>query len=256
MILEFLGNSGSGKSTLIPVLLRLAQERGLAAMSMTEAIHHGMQRTWVGWVVGRLVPSGWQGPILWRVFSYLLAPWYIASFAVRHPRLMRFVIGSQARRPISWSHRRLILCLYLEMIGHYAFLRHWTEPDQIVVLDEGFVHRVVHLLVSASEQPDVERVVAYLKLVPRPDLVVGVQAPLDLCLERIHSRGLQARLRDRPAHEVACFLAHAEQVVSVAFQYLQDAGWDTVIVSNDGDLAATATDIQHKLAGYLPEIVH
>jgi len=256
MIFELLGNSGSGKSTLIPVLLRYAQKRGWSAMSMTEAIHHGMRKTLLGRAVCRVMPSSLRGPVLWRAFSCFLAPWHIARFAVRHPRLTRFVIRSQARRPIPWQHRWLILRLFFEMIGHYAFLRHRVESGQIVVLDEGFVHRVVHLTVSASEQPDTEGVIAYLELIPRPDLVVGVQAPLDLCLERIHSRGLQARLRDRPAHEVACFLAHADQVVSIVFQYLQDARWDTIIVSNDADLATAATDMQNKLADRLPQIVH
>jgi len=44
--------------------------------------------------------------------------------------------------------------------------------------------------------------------------------------------------------------------VSIVFQHLQDTRWDTIIVSNDGDLATVATDMQNKLAEHLPQIVH
>jgi thymidylate kinase len=251
MIIEFLGNSGAGKSTLIPAVAGLLRDDGLVAMPVTEAIHCYMRKTGVGRLVCFLAPRAWQGPILWRVFSYGLSRLHAARFTMQNLRLVRYVVTTQRRRPIPGQHRRLILRLFFRMIGSYHFLRSRVQPGEVLLIDEGFVHRVVHMFVSASERPAPDQVAAYLKLLPRSDLVVWVQAPLDVCQARISARGLQVRLRGLEAHEVVQFLENAQQVVSIAAQYLKGMGWDVVAVDNGGAPAAAAADLHRSLGQYL-----
>lgn len=250
MIVEFLGNSGSGKSTLIPILIRLLRDEGLMAMSMTEAIHDDMRKTYLGRIIGSLAPQAWQGPILWRVFSHVNSRLCTAKFALQNPRLMRYVIMSQLRRPIPWQHRRLILRLFFQMVGGYHFLKSRVQPNQILIFDEAFVHRVVHMFVSESEPIKPDQVLEYLKLLPRSDLVILVQSPLDVCLARIHARGLQVRLRDLEAPDIERFMMNAEQGVAIASKYLKEANWEIIEVENDGDLDVCTAELRRSLAEY------
>lgn len=251
MIVEFLGNSGAGKTTLIPGLIEFLQGRGLTAMSVTEAIHCYMRNTPLGRVVCLFTPQALRRPALWRVFSYVTLKLHIVGFTVQNPRLVYYVVASQLRRPIPWRHRRLILRLFLRMAGTYQFLRSRARPDEILVFDEGFAHRAVHLFVSESEQPDPEQIIAYLRLLPRSDLVVWVRASLDACLARIFARGLQVRLRGLETREVVRFVRNADQVVNVVSRYLEDSGWEIVRVENDGDPAMSAAELQRSVARIL-----
>jgi thymidylate kinase len=250
MIFEFLGNSGSGKSTLIPILIRILQDEGLIAMSMTEAIHYYMRKTYLGRIIGFLAPQAWNGPILWRVFSHFNSRLCTARFALQNPRLMCYVIKSQLRRPIPRQHRRLILRLFFQMAGGYHFLKSRVQPDHILILDEAFVHRVVHMFASESEPIRPDQVLEYLKLLPRSDLVIMVQAPLEMCLARIHARGLQVRLRGLEARGVERFMMNAEQVVGIASQYLKEANWEIIEVENNGDLEVCSAELCRSLTQY------
>ena len=107
-----------------------------------------------------------------------------------------------------------------------------------------------HMFASESERPNVDQVVAYLKRIPRLDLVIWVQAPLDACLARIYARGLQARLRGLETSEVVQFLANAEQVVNIAAQYLNNTGSTVIQLENKGDLTASTSELRCKLSEY------
>ena len=251
MIVEFLGTSGAGKSTLIPIVTKLLRDGGLMAMSATEAIHFYMRKTLVGRLVCFLMPQALQGPILWRVFSYFMLNFYIAKFTMDNPRLIGYVVRSQLHRPIPWRHRRLILRLFFQMAGWYQFLKCRLQPTESLIFDEGFAHRVTHMSVSEAEQPDADQIVAYLKLLPRSDLVIWVQAPLGTCLARIYARGLQVRLRGLEAQDVERFMANAEQVVNIASGYLKAANWQVIEVENEGDLEGCCAELSRNLAKYL-----
>jgi thymidylate kinase len=251
MIVEFLGTSGAGKSTLIPILIKLLHDDGLTAMSATEAIHFYMRKTWVGRLVCFLMPQALQGPILWRVFSYFILKLYIGKFATRHPKLIHYVVRSQLHRSAPWRHRWLILRLFFQMAGWHQFLECRLRPTEALILDEGFVHRATHMFASESEQPNPVHVLAYLQQLPRLDLVIWVQAPLDICLARIYARGLQTRLRGLSALEVTQFLTNAERVVNIAAEYLNDIGCQVIQVENEGDLTTSTGRLRCKLSEHL-----
>lgn len=251
MIVEFLGNTGTGKSTLVPILTQLLRDDDVIAMSVTEAIHYYTARTLLGQGIRILAPTAMRGPILWRLFSYLISKLHVVQFAIQEPRLVRYVIRSQLRRPIPWRHRWLIVRLFFRMASEYHFLSSRAQADEVVVFDEGFVHRAVHMFVSASEQLNADQIIEYLKCLPRSDLVIWVKSPLDTCLARIYARGLQVRLSDLTAEDIARFVANAEQVVNIASQYLRDTGWSVVEITNDGDLGECTTEMHQNVEPYL-----
>jgi hypothetical protein len=82
-------------------------------------------------------------------------------------------------------------------------------------------------------------------------LVIWVRAPLDTCLARIHSRGIQVRLRNLETSDVTRLLANAEQVASIAAQYLSDAGYKIIQVENNSDLTTSAGELRRQLSKHL-----
>jgi hypothetical protein len=121
------------------------------------------------------------------------------------------------------------------------------RPDEIIVFDEGFSHRVTHLYVSELEEPDPACIVEYLKLLPRIDLVILVKASLSTCVERIYTRGLTGRLSGKSRQDVNRFIASAEQVVNIASHYLKNTGREMIEIENSGDLKACAADLRNSL---------
>jgi thymidylate kinase len=251
MIVEFLGNTGAGKSTLVPILTGLLRDESMTAMSATEAVYHYTARTLLGQGIHVLAPKALRGPILWRLFAYLISKLHMVRFSAQNPRLVRYVIRLQLRRPIPWRHRWLIVRLFFRMACTYSFLRSRAKANEFVILDEGLVHRVVHMFVSASEPLQADRVVEYLRWLPRSDLVICVKSPREICLARIQARGLQIRLANATEEDVARFVANGEQVVDMASRYLKDAGWSLVEITNDGDLSTCATQMRDELGSHL-----
>ena len=247
MIFEFLGTTGSGKSTLIPAVMQFLQTKNIKALSVTEAIHEYMGQSLTGRLVKLFVPRPYQKPVLWRIFSYGVVRWHSLKFMVKHSCLTWYVVTFQFRRPIPLPHRWLILRLFFNMVGQYAYFQNRLQSGQVIVFDEGFVHRTTHLFVSATEYPDVVRIEKYLSLIPRPEQIIFVKASPDQCLSRINRRGLQVRLRNLPADSVAIFVQHAARVVDVVSTYAKTAGWQIIEIDNNSDLSAGVNQLQSKL---------
>jgi thymidylate kinase len=250
MIIEFLGNTGAGKSTLVPILAQLLRDDDRLVMSVAEAVRYYTAKTLAGRIVCALAPVALRGPLLRRAFSWFISRLHLVQFVIDQPRLIGYVVRSQLRRSIPWRHRWLIVGLYLQMVSEYHFVSSRSQPGDVLILDEGFVHRAVHMFVSESEQLDPDRVRQYLELLPQPQLVIWVRAPLDICLARIYDRGLQVRLKSRAASDVERFVTNSERVVNIAAQYLRDAGWSVVEIANNSDLSLSAAELRHDVAPY------
>lgn len=234
MIIEFIGTPGAGKTTLLPIVADYLCEQGIHARTVVDAARPYAQRSLVGQLVVHLAPKGWQRPLLWQVF-YHLSSAHRVLFMLAHPRLIDQVVRSQVQRPIAAEARYHALHWFFHLIGHYQFLRAHARPDEALILDEGFIHRVVQMNAWDTEEPDPNRIAAYLALVPRPDLVIAVNAPWHLCLTRIYRRGLWTRFRSKSRSEVAGYVYNAHRVVSLTVEQMRGAGWPLIEVDNSRD---------------------
>jgi adenylate kinase family enzyme len=248
MIIEFIGTPGAGKTTLLPVVAEYLHEQGIQARTVVEAARPAAQRTWAGHVITHVVPRKWQRPLLWQLFHHL-STGYRLLFSLSHPRLIRQVVSSQVRRPVPVEARHHALHWFFNLTGNYQFLRAHAQPDEALLLDEGFVHRVVQMNASAVEEPEPARIAAYLEMVPRPDLVIAVHAPWELCLERIYRRGLWERYRSKSHEEVARYVQNAHRVVNLAVNHLRSSGWTLIEIENGDDNAPPPqAELRSKLA--------
>jgi thymidylate kinase len=249
MIIEFIGAPGAGKTTLLPTVMRFFESRSCHAYTAVQAARPFASRTIGGKLVKRLAPTAWQQPLLWRVF-YLYSLAHRLNFLGQHPRLIAYVLASQHGRPPAADVRqRRVLPWLFHHMGTYEFLRHSASPQELLLFDEGFVHRVVQLFTSSAERPDAAQIATYIDLLPQPDLVIYVQASASTCEQRLYKRGLWPRAQHKEAAEISRFVRHSHEAVALAVTQVRHKRWPVLEVANNGDeLTAVQTNLWQQLA--------
>ena len=252
VIIEMTGAPGAGKTTLKGGIEDGCRDAELVPYTIESAARPFAARTALGSVVQRVTPHRFERRALWVVYRVASA-WHTLRMAARRPQLARYVLATQWRRPSAADARgRRVLYWYLRLMGSYGFLRANERPGEVIVIDEGFLHRAVQLHSSTVEAPTSAQMRAYLARVPRPDLIVHVDASLVACRRRVQERGVWPRLGHRSPLEVEQFLGHAHQTVTLVRGELEHLGWPVVDVDNDGpDPAPVCVALRRDLAARL-----
>ena len=248
LVVEFLGTPGAGKTTLLKATRAIFEERGLHAYSVVDAARPFAQRTFSGKLINRLSPARYRKQLLWQVFYYTSLV-DRRRFMRRHKRLVRYVSSSLKHRPAEAAIReRRVLYWFHHLMGYYEFLVRHGRPGEVLIWDDGFVHRAVHLHASTVEIPDPADIRAYLDLIPQPDMVIVPCTPLEICEERIRQRGIWKHFRNKSQAELRQYLSHSGQVVNEAVDHLKAKGWKVIEVDNGSDnLAITHEELKKKL---------
>jgi thymidylate kinase len=137
---------------------------------------------------------------------------------------------------------------FVQLAGRRRFLARRPEPGEVLVVDDGFLHRSVALHASVDETPDLDAVARYVASIPVPDLVVAVRARPATCVRRIGERGLWRHRAGMSDEDLARYVEHADAVVEAAVAAAREQGWRVVEVDNDEDDPAA-------LRAQLPPIV-
>lgn len=246
--IEFLGTPGSGKTTLLSALANFLKANQLQPYTVLEAARPFALRTRAGRAVNTLAPMPFRRALLWQVF-YMNSLISRASFISQHKSLIQQVTDHQRQRPKEAGvQERGVLHWFYHLAGYYEFLKSRIKPSEVLLFDDGFVHRVVHLFASEIEEPDVPRITTYLELIPKPDLIIIPSTPLALCEQRVHDRGLWKHSQHKSIEQVKNYLANAERVVQITTDYLQEQGWPVVHLENgDRNQDQVAEDLYRKL---------
>ena len=231
MIIEMIGTPGAGKTTLLPVISDYMKQKGFQAFTVIEAARPYAKKTNLGKMSVKILPKSLQGPVLWQIF-YLYSYLGRRRFSRKNQKLVETVFTYQHKRPITDKDLNHVLHWFIHLTGYYEFFINRLEPKDTLILDEGFVHRVVQLFASENEEPNFQLVAEYLDLIPKPDLIVFTDAPEEVCKERVFSRGVWKRFRDKDPKDTIKFISHASRIVSFSTNYLREKGWSLIEVQN------------------------
>lgn len=234
VVVEMIGTPGAGKSTAADELRSLLRARGVPALSIVEAARPHAARTAAGRVVVGLAPSRLRGPLLWQVFRGAGMVSAARLVAGRSP-LLRDVVRSERARQLPAASRRHTLYWFFQLAGRRRFLSRRPAPGEVLVVDDGFLHRSVALHAAPGTPPDLEAVHRYVDAIPAPDLVVAVRAAPETCVRRILARGLWRHRAGMTEAELTRYVDHAAAVVATAIERARSLGWPVVDVDNDGD---------------------
>jgi hypothetical protein len=233
LVVEFLGLPGSGKTTLSAALVALLEERDLPADSLVGAARDHVRRTRPGRVVARVRPPRLRRFLLWQLF-YAFGVVHAFRFGREDPALVRHALGALAGRHDRIRTRAHVLYWFFHLCGRYRFMTATSRPGEVLVVDDGFLQRAVHLHATPADPPDPDQVKSYVDLVPKPDLLVLLTVSRTTGERRVYARGIWPHLRHLDAPALSRYLAHAERVVTIAAGEVKRRGWPVIEIRTDG----------------------
>jgi len=239
VIIEFIGTPGSGKSTLLPALVKNLAEHNVIGRTVVEASRPVVARTSLGKGINTLAPPSLRRQVLWQVFycwSYLSR----RQFSQQRPSLVSHVRETQEARKISAEEKEHNLSWWFNLCGNYQFLTPRMQPGEALVLDEGFSHRVVQLNASDHEEINQDNLRKYLRLIPKPDMLIYVDTPAAVCEERVYDRGIWSRFENKSRRQVTQYILNSHHVVNLAVDFLKSMQWDVINVNNSADNISSA----------------
>lgn len=230
-VVEMLGLPGSGKTTVRARLSEELARLGYRPLGFPQDARELALRGGAGALVRRL-PGSWQRPAGWLVYRARTG-WLSARLSLAAPAAtFRLLRSQRGRLPHQMRRARRAGYWYLRHIGDHALFTRTARPGEIWLVDEGFAHRVVSLFAShLSPAPTDDLIVNYLATAPAPDLVIHVTAPIDVCLDRIESRGVWEWLRPTGNAGLAAFVEGAAHAIDITRRFA-DSEWAVIEVDN------------------------
>jgi thymidylate kinase len=242
MIVEFIGVPGAGKTTLMPVVSAHFKEQHFQAYTVLGAARPFAARSLLGKIVCLMTHGKLERFLLWQVF-YTLSYIYRLSFYRQNPILMQSVQDFQKGRPISKTDQEHVMRWFLHQTGTYQFLKAYGRTGDMLIFDEGFIHRVVQLFASENETPDLDRVAAYLDLIPKPDLIIFPRVSSEVGERRVYERGLWERFKVKSHKETSRYFKNAHSIVSFAVEHVKVKGWTVIEVDNNKENLPTTKSV-------------
>lgn len=173
MIVEFVGSTGAGKTSLI------------------SKIHHKLAQTSVvttpfSLVAAPLGLSGVTHPTAQNLIQEFVAfPFFIGSLN-RYKEFLAHTVRTFSRNTKFSIHTINNFRSLERKIGLYEITQRYSR-DRVVLVDEGPI-LAAHMFVFASSAVTSSEISTFADLLPLPDLVVYIKAPVDVLIRRALNR--------------------------------------------------------------------
>jgi thymidylate kinase len=190
LMVEFVGSTGSGKTTVADAVRRqLAPRVGVDTAPDVVAQLVGLQ------------------PLACPLYRNLLCdlvglPFVVGSLG-RHGAFLRYVLRVLVRQRLSLQGLNRVRST-VRKVGVYEIIRRRRE-GRIVLVDEGTVLHAHNLFVFTSHAHAAAELERFAGLVPLPDVIVYVRAPLEASIRRSLARPdppREMRARERASVEL------------------------------------------------------
>lgn len=251
VFVEFVGMVGAGKTTFVDVLERQMREHAFEVLSLDRALRRCSDRSHIGTVITVLAGGSPLAQTILHLYRRVIGLVYTLLFMIENPHLSLHVSRSQLHRTIPWWHRRIILRLFFGVAADYWYLRHRLNSNEVVILDEGLLHRAINLYAWEPRHLSRDTMMTYLALLPVLDLAVLAKAPLNMCFERATRRGLPIRLRDKDARTVSTFMQQSALIVESIEDYLATTPRHSIVVDNSGSIDSGVASLISGIHAYL-----
>ncbi len=174
MIVEFIGSTGAGKTTLITAVQR--------SLSRNTSV-----TTSIGLIMGLVGLREVQNITIQNLVREILGlPFFVRSFG-RYQEYLRFTWRMMARKELSLFMKLNNLRSLERKIGVEEIVRRYNH-DRIVLVDEGLVLSAYNAFGYTQAEYSPAELQAFAELIPLPDLVVYVRAPVNTLLQRTGQR--------------------------------------------------------------------
>jgi thymidylate kinase len=248
IVIELTGIPGAGKTTLMKTLKSGLETEGISVLNPEALVfsHYKIP-----------IPKSHIAKTL--VLDLLLSTW--AARAMGHSKArkllglgLRTIWGSPNPKLISAN----LLRNFVKKIGISSFISHKNKQtkDAVIIWDEGLIHTHQLIFVHTHSGPDMECLKDFFEILPTPDLIVGLNAPIPDALEALATRGSSWRLPGgqsrlgQDASEMKQYLTHAQTAFSSLLTHPKYSGKLFVL---NRDEAKTAHKIINQILTKLPQ---
>lgn len=181
MIVEFIGSTGAGKTTLIGEVQDRLGERDEVVTSFDI-------------VAERLGLRGITNPTAKNIIQEMVGfPFFIRSLG-RHKEFVLFALRMLARQAGLTLFTINNLRSLERKIGVYEIIRQ-KKNDQTILVDEGTVLVAHNVFVYTDVNYSSEEITRFASLVPLPDVIIYIKAPVDILIQR-------SLIRTNPPREI------------------------------------------------------
>jgi thymidylate kinase len=172
----------------------------------------------------------------------------LTRFLAANPRLMEIVLASQRERRERDRGQDQVLGWVVNLMARYQLAIESDRSDSLVI-DEGFLQRAVALFGHGFGPEDEANLRAYLGAIPRPDVVVLLETPLELCIRRLDARGWSERVAEVSEPDRRGFLEASSRVVNEVSAQVEALGTSLIRVEGTEPIAVSAGSIIGRLRG-------
>jgi hypothetical protein len=160
----------------------------------------------------------------------------LTRFLSANPATLETALAAQRTRQGRDRGQEQALGWLLDLMAGYQLAsEHLGDRDWLIV-DEGFSQRAVALFGYGYGEEDNGPLGHYLDSIPRPEVLVVVETPLEICERRLDQRGWSERVERLPASDRRRFLEGAKAVVTRVAGHLERAS--TRVIWVDGTTPA------------------
>ena len=236
MIVEFVGLPGSGKTTLHQRAVDRLEAFGEPYWtSGTLGESKGYVSSWSP----RFFPRGIVNALR-KVSAKSRRVLSMTEAMLKSHRLVGLAVWYLLMSRRSVHDKVFAARLFFVALGNYWRVRTHTLADQIVLFDEGVVHRAFTVFVDGRREIDLAAIRRYAHMIPLPDVLVYLKVSPDVALERTHARprGLSRRFQGLSPGQECGVMADSAHMLDVLVDGIQDLVRSTVtiIVIDTNDL--------------------
>lgn len=212
--IEFLGPPGAGKSTIFSQLIDSNCFYGGTANGAVQRIF--LEKAGLKyWLPYRVTPTAIRNFFDNEIIEYRFGHMALEDFLRNYPRFINLL--SRSMNAVTYEPEK-IFSLCKRSAEQYQLGVSTVADDEVLCLDESFAQRAFAIL--WREPDDSFSLEEYFESVPSNKLVVHVDAPVDICLERQKQRGNVVVAQDWETDDLEVVQNRARQYCSQIRDYL------------------------------------
>jgi thymidylate kinase len=235
-LVELTGTPGSGKSTISPVIIKYVKSKGLKIFDRHSLLlnHNNIppQKNFYITIL-KYFPDSFRKRFLNSLYRMLdINRIYMANFLLDNWCVNEATFQNISNTPLPHHKKNWLILWWLNLITQYQMARETLEDNSIIILDEGFYHKIINFFVHQNADLEYSKIGSYIKNIPFIDILIQIETNLENCLERLDNRDLPRLIRGSTPQELYNYLKKAKNAIEFSLDIISQKGTKIIKIDN------------------------